>query len=426
MITDYTNSKSDIAHAKCSAAKQGITLYKEHPLPVKMPKRGCRVVSNKQRSPFKIHMITSITWQTFIIPLVLFLLYPFYPFSLNNSTTPCSLGHEAMTQRETNHDRFRIPNVVLIPFALVQSQVFWVCSVIWTLCMQWSTEEHQAPTTTTTSCAIAKHDETTHKIALPQDPRVEHLRRLGRQRRPRGNSEPPTPTTTTSMSELIDGGGCSDGGIGGVGGRARCTTISFPPSRKQRLLQTRRQLEGIEIRPSREDEKAGATCPPQWWQKTRFYIDALKHQQQQPAAAAAASSSTSTLPTLPSSTTSTPPSPDASPIIVAASPPAMSEDIQQQHQHQLPSSLASQQQQQQQPSSSSSTLPSTLSQSKAPSHGDEKKTRRRATILGLLHHQHRSSSKEDVITRDTKTNKKPQRRTRSFFWKKKSIVNASS
>lgn len=423
MITDYTNSKSDIAHAKCSA-KQGITLYKEHPLPVKMPKRGRRVVSNKQRSPFKIHMITCITWQTFIIPLVLILLYPFSPFSLKNSTTPCSLGHEAMTQRETNHDRFRIPNVVLIPFALVQSQVFWVCSVIWTLCMQWSTEEHQAPTTTTTtSCAITKHDVNTNKIALPQDPRVEHLRRLGRQRRPRGNSEPPTPTTTTSMSELIDGDGCSDGGIGG---RARCTTISFPPSRKQRLLQTRRQLEGIEIRPSREDEKAGATCPPQWWQKTRFYIDALKHQQQQPAAAAA-SSSTSTLPTLPSSTTSTPSSPDASPIIVAASPPAMSEDIQQQQQqqHQLPSSLASQQQQNQ-PSSSSSTLPSTLPQSKPPAHGDEKKTRRRATILGLLHHQHRSSSKEDVNTRDTKTNKKPQRRTRSFFWKKKSIVNASS
>ncbi|KAI7876351.1 hypothetical protein K492DRAFT_172600 [Lichtheimia hyalospora FSU 10163] len=311
-----------------------------------------------------------------------------------------------MTQRETNHERFHIPNVVLFPFALVQSQVFWLCSVIWTLCMQWSTEEHQAPITPITKDHVTK-------VTLPMDPRVEHLRRLGRQRRPRGNSEPPTPTTTTSMSELIDGG-CSDGGIGG---RARCTTISFPPSRKQRLLQTRRQLEGIEIRPSREDERAGATCPPQWWQKTRFYIDALKHQQP-----AAASSSTCTLPTLPSST-STPPSPDASPIIVT-SPPAMSEDIQQ-HDSVSSSSLASQQQQQQPTSStpsSSSTLP--LSQSKH-ANVDEKKTRRRATILGLLHHQHRSSSKEQVNTHDTKS-KKPQRRARSFFWKKKSSVNASS
>lgn len=301
-----------------------------------------------------------------------------------------------MTQRKTNHDRLHIPNVVLIPFALVQSQVFWVCSVIWTLCMQWSTEEHQAPSTFTT-----KDDDT--KVTLPQDARVEQLRRLGRQTRPRGNSEPPTPTTT-SMAELVDSG---DGAR-----RARCTTISFPPSRRQRLLQTRRQLEGIEIRPSREDEKAGATCPPQWWQKTRFYIDALKHQQP-----AAASSSTSTLPTLPSST-STHSSPDASPIIVS-SPPAMSQDIQQQQQLEG-ESLASQQQQQS--SSSTTTLPESTS-----SHVNEKKTRRRATILGLLHHQHRSSSsKEQVNTRDTKNNKKSQRRARSFFWKKKSSINASS
>lgn len=317
-------------------------------------------------------------------------------FSFFFSTT-CLLGHEAMTQRKTNHDRLHIPNVVLIPFALVQSQVFWVCSVIWTLCMQWSTEEHQAPPTFTT-----KDDDT--KVTLPQDARVEQLRRLGRQTRPRGNSEPPTPTTT-SMAELVDS---SDGAR-----RARCTTISFPPSRRQRLLQTRRQLEGIEIRPSREDEKAGATCPPQWWQKTRFYIDALKHQQQP-----AASSSTSTLPTLPSST-STHSSPDASPIIVS-SPPAMSQDIQQQQQQLEGESLASQQQQQS--SSSTTTLPESTS-----SHVNEKKTRRRATILGLLHHQHRSSSsKEQVNTRDTKNNKKSQRRARSFFWKKKSSINASS
>ncbi|KAG2217275.1 hypothetical protein INT45_009315 [Circinella minor] len=91
--------------------------------------------------------------------------------------------------------------------------------------------------------------------------------------RPRGFSAPPPPSYVHPSTTT----------------RERCTTISAGASIEPSATSRRRRFpislrahhseteEEIIIRPSPSDERTGTTCPPQWWQKTRFYIDALKH-----------------------------------------------------------------------------------------------------------------------------------------------------
>lgn len=193
--------------------------------------------------------------------------------------------------------------VVLLPIAVVQSHIFWFCSVIWTLCANLSTEPIRQSNSSRSITHSSHRPLLTHRSAsdMPEHPSSNTSTRkasssssaatviLNKRRRPRGFSEPPSPSPQDPI-------------LLGNETRARCTTISActfvdgDPSnpnsmrRRHRLLSSiNRHLrhshvsmssseeEDLVIRPSITDERNGVTCPPFWWQKTRFYIDTLKH-----------------------------------------------------------------------------------------------------------------------------------------------------
>ncbi|ORY97672.1 hypothetical protein BCR43DRAFT_490154 [Syncephalastrum racemosum] len=192
--------------------------------------------------------------------------------------------------------------VVLLPIAVVQSHIFWFCSVIWTLCANLSTEPiHQSHSSQAITRSPrrpllprrAASDIPEHPSSNPPTRKISPGRSgatavLNKRRRPRGFSEPLGPPSQGSV-------------LLGNATRARCTTISTgtfidgdptnlnSTRRRHRLLHSiNRHLrhshlslssseeDELVVRPSITDERNGVTCPPFWWQKTRFYIDTLK------------------------------------------------------------------------------------------------------------------------------------------------------
>ncbi|KAI8144621.1 hypothetical protein BJV82DRAFT_607943 [Fennellomyces sp. T-0311] len=159
-----------------------------------------------------------------------------------------------MTNRQV-HDDDNARSLLLFPIAFLHSHIYWFCSVIWTVCAHLFTEpiDTMPPPTKNRTTVVAKKPATPAKVM----------------KRPRGFSAPP-PHNPPSIAA-----------------RERCTTVTagmaidVPARRPRRFLHLRHHVgsetEAEEIRPSLSDERAGTTCPPQWWQKTRFYIDALKH-----------------------------------------------------------------------------------------------------------------------------------------------------
>ena len=190
-----------------------------------------------------------------------------------------------MKNRQFHDDESR--SVLLFPIALLHSHLYWFCSVIWTVCKNFSTEpiEEQQPQQQQKSInnKSIRHNVTTlnnykKSTSYPMTKSTINLRQTANTSltvtsRPRGFSAPPPPSSVHPSTAT----------------RERCTTISagapiepsatsrrrrFPISLRPHHSETE---EEIIIRPSPSDERTGTTCPPQWWQKTRFYIDALKH-----------------------------------------------------------------------------------------------------------------------------------------------------
>jgi hypothetical protein len=193
--------------------------------------------------------------------------------------------------------------VVLLPIAVVQSHLFWFCSVIWTLCANLSTEpirqshSSQAITRSYRRPILprrAASDIPEHPSSNPPSRKISPTSSgatvvRNKKRRPRGFSEPLGPPPQDSI-------------LLGNATRARCTTISTgtfadadpnnPNSTRRRhrlfnsinrhfrhshIFVSSSEEDELVIRPSITDERNGVTCPPFWWQKTRFYIDTLKH-----------------------------------------------------------------------------------------------------------------------------------------------------
>ncbi|KAG1470531.1 hypothetical protein G6F56_002630 [Rhizopus delemar] len=124
------------------------------------------------------------------------------------------------TDNSVEESRKKLPIYLLIPIALVQSQMYWLCSVLCCAFKESKIHHEQKPTITTRNRIRAQSDPQTTKsikITLPSPPPL--------QRR---------------LSEPTD-----------------CKRESIPC---------------IRDRPSVQDELTGTTCPPIWWQKTKFKL----------------------------------------------------------------------------------------------------------------------------------------------------------
>ncbi|CAO3697391.1 unnamed protein product [Rhizopus stolonifer] len=113
----------------------------------------------------------------------------------------------------------KLPIYLLIPIALVQSQMYWLCSVLCCAFKESKIHHEQKPTTTTTK----------NRIRAQSDPQTTKSI----------NTTPP-PLPPRRLSETTD-----------------CSRESIPC---------------IRDRPSVQDELTGTTCPPIWWQKTKFKL----------------------------------------------------------------------------------------------------------------------------------------------------------
>ncbi|KAI9269919.1 hypothetical protein BY458DRAFT_555868 [Sporodiniella umbellata] len=120
-------------------------------------------------------------------------------------------------------DKRTIPNYILLPFALLKSQLFWLYSAI---C--WVFQNKVEPENT--------QEETIPKESkeIPQEKTEKDM--AGPRGRSRSRSEPPAPNTAVYSAER------------------------------------RASLSSVQERPTRQDERTGTTCPPVWWQKTRIKL----------------------------------------------------------------------------------------------------------------------------------------------------------
>lgn len=122
------------------------------------------------------------------------------------------------------------PSYVIISIALVHSEIFWFCSVLY----------HVFQTSLATQQSIAKAKTTIHKI-----------------NRARSQSAPASPLKYAFKPDdyvRLDGEGQEIA--------LRRSSLPNPPITDINIRQ----------RPSVSDERKGTTCPPIWWQKTRVRL----------------------------------------------------------------------------------------------------------------------------------------------------------
>lgn len=112
------------------------------------------------------------------------------------------------------------PNCVVVSIALVQSELFWMCSVIFCLLRESKLLEHPRPLKTRTR---AYSEPSTSSSQLKKDNYV----------------------ILNEHDEVIE---------------------------VKRRLSLPTEVIGFRLRPSAEDELVGNTCPPLWWQKTRVKL----------------------------------------------------------------------------------------------------------------------------------------------------------
>ncbi|KAI9322094.1 hypothetical protein BX666DRAFT_1873848 [Dichotomocladium elegans] len=175
--------------------------------------------------------------------------------------------HSTNSPRDTQDDSSApqaentpIPSAMLFPLAYVQARLFWVYSVIWTLYSRLSSEDSSTQPSKLQPSSSAQR---------PVERPCAAVAKISR--RSRGQSAPP-PT----QAPLVDPPQEQ---------RARGSTISTEsPSTStrsgSRAMIPLHNTDLALLRPLPQDERNGTTCPPQWWQKTRFYIDARKHHHQ--------------------------------------------------------------------------------------------------------------------------------------------------
>ncbi|KAL1929757.1 hypothetical protein VTP01DRAFT_1895 [Rhizomucor pusillus] len=171
------------------------------------------------------------------------------------------------------------PGFPFVTAAFLHAQLWWLWSIVCTICtliatkpvdVQQSIVGAPPPRRAVSLCETAR----------PTSNKVTQLRR-----RPRGYSAPlpaDNPIVANAVRQQhrrLRGTTFSEGSS---------TSNDEPQSRRRRLINSlsrhlrHSRVQGlsdteIDARPSTLDERTGTTCPPQWWQKTRFYLDTLKH-----------------------------------------------------------------------------------------------------------------------------------------------------
>lgn len=141
-----------------------------------------------------------------------------------------------MQSSHSLNSKKQISNYVLIPFALVQSEIYWLCSVIY---------------------YIFKHSLDV----------LEEQQDLDNKKRRRANSAPTrslsAPASPVEQQQSIHSVTFAD----------NHKIESYNDTLPTKSLR-RKSLPDINIRhrPSVHDERKGTTCPPLWWQKTRVKL----------------------------------------------------------------------------------------------------------------------------------------------------------
>lgn len=116
------------------------------------------------------------------------------------------------------HSNRNIPNYILLSLAIVQSEIYWLCSVIYCLC-QVSGLLNKPPSTTSTTIYRSRPQLAPPKIQ--------------------------SPTTPSNDKENVS---------------------------QERRFSLPNDTVHIRERPTEKDEQVGTTCPPLWWQRTRVRL----------------------------------------------------------------------------------------------------------------------------------------------------------
>lgn len=124
--------------------------------------------------------------------------------------------------KDSSYSKQVSPNYVIVSIALVQSELFWVCSVIFCLLRE-SRLLREQPIALTT--------------------------------RRRANSAPTNSSKRFSKNDFV-----------------RLNNDVEQKDQTQRRLSLPTEVVGFRVRPSAKDEFDGTTCPPLWWQKTRVKL----------------------------------------------------------------------------------------------------------------------------------------------------------
>ncbi|KAI9029652.1 hypothetical protein CLU79DRAFT_735257 [Phycomyces nitens] len=159
-----------------------------------------------------------------------------------------------------------IPPLVLVPFAMLQSHLFWFCSVVWLLYNNFTPRPlliEPAPSVVSSPRTVTINDTKKQRPrSFSEPPCIERPTNLQRHKRIQFN---------TSLRSLPETNVESDSGPR----RQRLLRVFSTHIHSNTPQNTLSSAVAL-MRPNTLDERIGKTCPPLWWQKTRMQIDNKK------------------------------------------------------------------------------------------------------------------------------------------------------